>query len=137
MSIDYRAYIKSPAWHKRARSAKKQAKGRCQVCYSDSELHAHHRTYERLGKELASDLVALCARCHGIFHRRLPGEISPDLAKAEWEAMFVEWGVYKWSEDEPVGLVYEHGKQSLMCHIGATPEWYDNGLRALATWLGV
>ncbi len=27
-------------------------------------MHAHHRTYERLGSERVDDLTALCALCH-------------------------------------------------------------------------
>jgi len=29
----------------------------------------HHRTYERLGRELAGDLVVLCSACHRRHHR--------------------------------------------------------------------
>ncbi len=32
-------------------------------------MYCHHLTYERIGQELASDLVALCTACHDRAHR--------------------------------------------------------------------
>jgi hypothetical protein len=32
----------------------------------DQDLHVHHSTYERLGRELPEDLEVLCRRCHEI-----------------------------------------------------------------------
>jgi sirohydrochlorin ferrochelatase len=40
---------------------------RCRLCNlgsPDVVLTVHHRTYERLGKELADDLTTLCMECH-------------------------------------------------------------------------
>lgn len=47
-----------------------RAKYRCQVCDqpgNNRTLHAHHRTYERLGHELDSDITVLCDDCHKLF----------------------------------------------------------------------
>jgi len=49
---------------------KRLAGYRCQVCNSEGELHAHHRTYERKGDELQSDLICLCNECHILFHSK-------------------------------------------------------------------
>ena len=38
------------------------------VTHTDN-LEVHHRTYERLGEELASDLTVLCNRCHHVHHQ--------------------------------------------------------------------
>lgn len=65
---NYRDYIASPTWKKRAEAAKKRAGYRCQLCNSDSVLHAHHRTYERLGCEKPADVIVLCSKCHKKFH---------------------------------------------------------------------
>jgi hypothetical protein len=35
-----------------------------------SELHLHHRTYERLGKERLEDVEILCRECHDKIHLR-------------------------------------------------------------------
>lgn len=68
--MTYSEYIRSDAWrHSPARLSELQAAGyRCRLCNADgtqeSPLHVHHRTYERFGNELPSDLTALCKECH-------------------------------------------------------------------------
>src|SRR5262245_9907301 len=59
-------------WTPRAQGCKFAARGCCQVCgrkfpYPFYGLEVHHNTYERLGNELPSDLIALCSGCHAIF----------------------------------------------------------------------
>lgn len=72
--IDYYEYIKSDEWRAKADAAKERAGFRCQVCNAGLGivLHAHHRTYERLGNELPEDITVLCKRCHYTFHKRKP-----------------------------------------------------------------
>jgi hypothetical protein len=65
----YRLYLASDAWlESPARfEALRSAGFRCRICNvpsSEVPLQAHHRTYERLGAELADDLTALCLLCH-------------------------------------------------------------------------
>lgn len=67
----YSEYIKSNAWREKALAAKERAGWHCQLCNKEgdkSTLHAHHRTYDRLGHELDADIIALCAECHAKFH---------------------------------------------------------------------
>ena len=69
--IDYHQYIKSGVWKEKAMDAKERADYRCQICNTagnNSTLHAHHRTYERLGNERPEDITVLCAGCHETFH---------------------------------------------------------------------
>lgn len=69
--IDYHVYITSDEWKAKAKAAKQRAGNRCQLCNKSKDeiqLHAHHRTYERLGHEEDSDLIVLCANCHAKFH---------------------------------------------------------------------
>lgn len=66
--MPYQRYLQTPHWKEVSGKCKDSAQGRCQVCNSGGELHAHHRTYERRGFEYPSDLVALCAGCHQLFH---------------------------------------------------------------------
>lgn len=64
----YHTYIVSEAWRDKARAAKERAHHHCQVCNAGHvQLDAHHRTYERLGRELATDITVLCRTCHGLF----------------------------------------------------------------------
>lgn len=65
--VDYYIYIKSPEWRARAEAAKERAGYRCEVCNSRDRIEAHHRTYERLGNELDSDITVLCHDCHELF----------------------------------------------------------------------
>ena len=67
-AIIYDEYIQTDQWQALAAETKRLAGNRCQICNAGGELHAHHRTYQRLGHELQSDLVALCSNCHGLFH---------------------------------------------------------------------
>ena len=72
--VSYRAYIKSPAWKRKAGAATKRAGYRCQVCnrgkQDGARLDAHHRTYERLGNERREDITVLCDDCHRTFHKK-------------------------------------------------------------------
>jgi hypothetical protein len=74
IGMPYAEYLKTPHWQEVRESALKAADYRCQVCYSPDRLHVHHRTYDRRGRELLSDLTVLCADCHGRFHDKLPKE---------------------------------------------------------------
>ncbi len=65
----YEEYLQSDEWKEKRFIALCVAGNRCQVCNYHAGLQVHHRTYERLGFELASDLVVLCEACHEIFHK--------------------------------------------------------------------
>jgi 5-methylcytosine-specific restriction endonuclease McrA len=67
-TMPYREYLQTPEWAERRLAAYKRAKFACQVCNAKGQLQAHHRTYERRGRELASDLIVLCDRCHALYH---------------------------------------------------------------------
>jgi 5-methylcytosine-specific restriction endonuclease McrA len=65
----YQQYINSSRWRNNpARLEELQRSShRCRLCnlgFPDVILTVHHRTYERLGQELADDLTTLCMECH-------------------------------------------------------------------------
>lgn len=64
----YREYLAGPHWQATRKDAIARAGQSCQLCCAPSKLHVHHRTYVRLGHELPSDLIVLCADCHEAFH---------------------------------------------------------------------
>jgi 5-methylcytosine-specific restriction endonuclease McrA len=69
--VNYKEYIRSKSWQKIAMEAKRRVKYRCQLCnrhQSELPLHAHHRTYENLGRELPEDITVLCEECHKTHH---------------------------------------------------------------------
>lgn len=61
----YNWYLKSPKWAAK-REAYFNAFGKfCRACGKTvGPIQLHHMTYERLGRERMSDLVALCRDCH-------------------------------------------------------------------------
>lgn len=63
--VDYRRYIGSAAWKRKAAKIRRRAEYRCERCGRFAPLDVHHKTYRRLGYEIPADLVALCKRCHG------------------------------------------------------------------------
>ncbi len=68
--LDYREYIRSDEWKKRAEEAKARVGNRCQVCNrsrTEVQLDAHHRTYEYLGNERPEDITVLCRDCHQLY----------------------------------------------------------------------
>lgn len=70
-AMPYAQYLRSPEW-RRTRAAALLRAGHCcslDVGHTDG-LEVHHRTYERLGAELATDLVVLCRACHQLHHRQ-------------------------------------------------------------------
>lgn len=68
-SMPYGEYIQTPEWQSTRQAALRRARFKCQTCAGGGELHVHHRTYIRRGREYASDLIVLCAGCHSLFHQ--------------------------------------------------------------------
>lgn len=66
--MPYSEYLQTDHWKALRVQALAAAEYRCQVCNDTAALTVHHRTYERRGFELLSDLIALCRSCHSIFH---------------------------------------------------------------------
>ena len=67
----YQEYIKSPQWQAKADRLKAASGWKCQLCNKDGNkttLHAHHKTYDRLGFEDDNDIIILCKDCHAKFH---------------------------------------------------------------------
>lgn len=66
--MPYRDYLKTPHWIEFSAAAKRRSGERCQLCNCGGQLHTHHRTYERRGRELFGDVIVLCKSCHEKFH---------------------------------------------------------------------
>lgn len=59
-------YLRTPEWRRTRAAALVLASHRCALDRNHTDrLAVHHNTYERVGAELASDLVVLCHACHG------------------------------------------------------------------------
>lgn len=70
----YQSYLKTDYWQQVSLAVKRRADYRCQLCNSQHNLQAHHRSYQHRGRELEgnnlNDLICLCAACHELFHKR-------------------------------------------------------------------
>ena len=67
----YRRYLNSQAWAARRAEILARADGECEECGATllpGEAEVHHLSYERVGRELPEDLVALCPGCHRRAH---------------------------------------------------------------------
>jgi len=66
---EYEKYLKGKHWQDLRAKKLKESYFACDECdVANEELHIHHLTYERLGKELLSDLRVLCVSCHEKVH---------------------------------------------------------------------
>ncbi len=143
MVIDYDEYMESDAWKERAIAAKRHAKRRCQICYSKEDLHAHHRTYERLGDELPTDLVVLCGQCHALFHGYMVGGSRDRRTRDTWDEQFYAWNLPKNPPEHPTygpWFYYECGKRYIRQAVDRGRKdtaLYVQGIHALARWLGI
>lgn len=74
----YEEYINSKAWkHKRAEALRYYG-AFCSVCGSKHDLHVHHLSYKRLGREKMKDLEVLCDGCHANLHEgKVVGVLDP------------------------------------------------------------
>ena len=64
----YQKYLKSPLWQARRRAKIIQSKGRCELCGFHAATEVHHLTYECVGREDLSHLLAVCRDCHADWH---------------------------------------------------------------------
>lgn len=66
----YKIYLSSKCWRGFRKTIMERAEGLCEKCFLVPPVHAHHLTYERIGRERSADLMALCKECHYSFHKR-------------------------------------------------------------------
>jgi 5-methylcytosine-specific restriction endonuclease McrA len=69
-SMSYKDYLRTPEWRQARAAAILRAGECCSLDVTHTQgLEVHHRTYERLGEELAADLTVLCQSCHRLHHK--------------------------------------------------------------------
>jgi len=60
----YNEHLNSDEWRDFKRAIIDERGAECERCGETGLLHLHHKTYERLGHERASDVELLCPSCH-------------------------------------------------------------------------
>ena len=68
LSAEYEAYLRSPEWRAKRLPVLQRAAGVCECCEHYVPTDVHHLTYERIGNELNTDLMAVCSFCHKLLH---------------------------------------------------------------------
>lgn len=68
LQAEYEAYLRSPAWRELRGAVLARASDCCELCRIFDAVQVHHLTYERLGNERLTDLLAVCATCHESLH---------------------------------------------------------------------
>src|SRR5882757_1588820 len=66
---EYKTYIRSPRWKAVCGRYWALYGRKCQACGSRKQLHVHHNTYDRFGREIMSDLTGVCQPCHRLIHQ--------------------------------------------------------------------
>ena len=87
----YQTYLDSQGWKDkrratlaRVKSKSRRAAFRCEKCnefFHAEAMQVHHKTYDRIGDELGTDLEVLCRWCHAERH----GNDGPALDKQDKE----------------------------------------------------
>ena len=95
-SQQYIDYLQSPQWRVRRAHAIFKAHGSCMHCRRGGRpLEVHHLTYDRLGHEDPSDLVALCHECH----EKADAQRRRATEDRQWYARLDGWASKKYGED--------------------------------------
>ncbi len=64
----YAAYLLTPQWRAKRAKVLERDKYVCAGCGAARAEEVHHLTYDRVGREMLFDLVAVCAACHRSIH---------------------------------------------------------------------
>ena len=74
--MPFAEYSRTREWQRRRSRALIDARNQCELCSERESLQVHHKTYERYGQELPTDLIVLCRECHARHHDVLPDEAA-------------------------------------------------------------
>ncbi len=96
--IRYERHIRSSQW-KNMRKDILRMRDRCECCGTKNFLEVHHKTYERLGRELTSDLEVLCKTCHEIADRERTQQGIARSARAKFAAGLETYAAKKYGDD--------------------------------------
>ena len=88
----YEKHLKSAQWKNIRRDLFRLRGEKCETCGKRSpNLEIHHLTYDRLGKELASDLKIVCKQCHEEEDRKLERAVAAKREARRYSSAFDTW----------------------------------------------
>lgn len=65
---EYVLYLRSAHWLLFRMSVLSTRGHQCEQCGNSERIELHHKTYERIGRELPQDVIVLCRACHRAEH---------------------------------------------------------------------
>jgi hypothetical protein len=101
-SVDYKRALQSRHWRRLRAIALRHSDGRCERCGKsevDTKLELHHNTYERLGRELPSDVRLLCPTCHEVADRERERRVLRQRRVRQFEAGLETYMCKKYGDD--------------------------------------
>ena len=97
-------YLDGPEWAVLSRLAMHQADGACQVCNAtrdNANLGIYHRSGERIGEELLSDLAVLCDPCLGLCAGKdMNGKMAYHQNRLAWKVARERYGPFDGMSDD-------------------------------------
>lgn len=64
----YNDYMLSPKWQRQRANRMAIDNNECKLCFSKTQLHVHHITYDNFGNEPMNELITVCKPCHEKIH---------------------------------------------------------------------
>ena len=99
-SKEYTEYIKSKKWLATAKAIKELRGYVCARCGKASwSLDAHHLTYDRLGRELSSDIELVCSTCHPSADIERAKETQRRNEEKRYDAAYETYVLKKYGDD--------------------------------------
>jgi 5-methylcytosine-specific restriction endonuclease McrA len=96
----YDKYLRSTRWKNIRKDMMKLRKSSCERCGRQApSLDVHHKTYDRLGRELIADLELLCQSCHVEADRERAQAGADRSAQALLTARIAGFAASKYGED--------------------------------------
>lgn len=97
MTFDYQRYLASREWSLLRERVRDRSSNHCEHCFLAPQQAVHHLTYERIGNELLSDLMAVCHPCHEWLSGKSKENpvktwyaVSPPLTTESWQSLGYE-----------------------------------------------
>jgi 5-methylcytosine-specific restriction endonuclease McrA len=90
--MDYQEYLKSREWEVKRQAVLMWWGYKCALCNTTNQIEVHHNNYDRVGKELFTDLIPLCDACH-TRHHGLPGSTASMLSFLEATSRAIKAGI--------------------------------------------
>jgi hypothetical protein len=119
----YEAHLRSEQWAETKRRLLQERGEQCERCGEGPPLQLHHKTYERLGHELPSDLELVCLECHPIADEERAAEGRLRSERARYNAGLNTYASKKYGEDWEAWMSPEEVEEDFDEWLESKAEW--------------